>query len=324
MKLQYTGAILAAGRGTRIAPFSENWPKPLLPVCNQPLIEHQIEIMKQVGITDIVILVGHKGYEIARRLGDGRQLGVNLRYAEQTSSLGIAHATGRLEAHIKTPFLMFLGDIFFITENIENMFTQFEEQGGGAVLATKHERDPDAIRKNYALRLNDDGFVTRVIEKPRHLVNTLKGVGLYLFDLSIFDAIRRTPRTAMRDEYEITDAIQVLIQDGYPVRPSNSVVDDINLTTASDLLFCNVMMARQGGRANLIGNGVQLHEGAKLNSCVVGNNASVLNPISITESVIFEGTKVDSVTGFHRYILTPEFKVDCDQGLSADQRSSLQ
>ena len=76
-------------------------------------------------------------------------------------------------------------------------------QGEGAVLAVKDEPDPAAIRKNFAVIQDERQRVTRVIEKPRASPNRLKGVGLYLFDLTVFDAIRRTPRTAMRDEYEI-------------------------------------------------------------------------------------------------------------------------
>ncbi|MBL0156903.1 MAG: NTP transferase domain-containing protein [Bryobacterales bacterium] len=316
----YTGAILAAGRGSRMAPFSENCPKPLLPICNRPLIEHQIEIMRSIGITDIVVLVGHKGFEISRHLGDGSALGVNIRYAEQSQALGIAHAVGRLEGLIDKPFLLFLGDIFFIPGEIQSMFDLFEEQGGGAVLATKEERDPSAIRKNYALRLDEGGYVKRVIEKPRHTFNTLKGVGLYLFDLTIFDAIRRTPRTAMRDEYEITESIQVLIDDGLPVRPSNSIVDDINLTTPSDLLFCNLMRARLTG-GSLIGQNLRAPDGSEVTQSVIGSNVEIQHPISISQSVIFDNTVVRAASGFHRYILTPEIQVDCSHGLTPAQLS---
>ena len=260
----YTGVILAGGRGNRMAPFSEKYPKPLLPVCNRPLMEYQIDIMRSLGITDVVILIGHKGYEIARVLGDGARLGVRIRYVEQTRVLGIADAVGHLESEIDQPFLLFLGDIFFVTKNLEEMFLLFESQDGGAVLATRHEPDPAAIRKNYSLKISSEGFVTRVIEKPRHVQNTLKGVGLYLFDLTIFDAIRRTPRTAMRDEYEITDSIQVLIQDGYPVRACNCIEEDINLTTPADLLSCNLLQARRQPAGAVIGRNLSFTRAREL------------------------------------------------------------
>ncbi len=318
------GAILAAGRGSRMAPFSESHPKPLLPICNRPLIEYQISIMRSLGITDIAVLVGHKGFEISKVLGDGSALGVRIRYVEQTQPLGIAHGVGRLEPVIDRPFLLFLGDIFFLPGDIGEMLRIFEEQGGGAVLATKEEHDKDAIRKNYALRVNEEGYVTRVIEKPRHVTNTLKGVGLYLFDLSVFDAIRRTPRTAARDEYEITESIQVLIQDGAPVRPSNSIVDDINLTTSSDLLFCNLMQARRENGGSVIAADFEAPEGAEVLDSVIGPNVRLAKPIRISQSVVLEGTVIDSATGFHRFVLAQQFRVDCSHGLSEAQLSQWQ
>jgi glucose-1-phosphate thymidylyltransferase len=314
---RYTGVILAGGRGNRMAPFSEKLPKPLLPVCNRPLMEYQIDIMRSIGITDVVILIGHKGYEIARVLGDGARLGVKIRYVEQTRVLGIAHAVGHLENEIDHPFMLFLGDIFFATKNLREMIELFETQDGGAVLATRHEPDPSAIRKNYSLKISCEGFVTRVIEKPRHVQNTLKGVGLYLFDLTVFDAIRRTPRTAMRDEYEITDSIQVLIQDGYPVRACNCVEEDINLTTPADLLSCNLLQARRQPEQALIGQNVSIHSGARIINSVVGSNVTIPNPISISESLIFDDTRVDSAKDFRQCIVTPSFHLDCNVSLGS-------
>ncbi|HWP84439.1 MAG TPA: sugar phosphate nucleotidyltransferase, partial [Terriglobia bacterium] len=304
----------------RMAPFGEHYPKPVLPVCNKPLIQHHVEMMKSLGIENILVLIGHKGYQISKVLGDGQRLGVKIRYIEQTTQLGIAHAVGCLEPHLETPFLLFLGDIFFVPGPIQAMFALFEEQGGGAVLATKEEPDPRAIQRNYALLMDGQGFVRRVIEKPRHISNHLKGAGLYLFDLSIFDAIRRTPRTAMRDEYELTDSIQILIDDGYPVRPCNAILDDINLTTAADLLFCNLLQAKKLSPEERIGNGVRIHEGATLTDCVVGHGVTISHPIAISESVILDDTRVEGTAPIQRHILTPEGSVDCAQGLLALQQ----
>ena len=308
---RYVGVILAAGRGKRMFPFSEDYPKPILPICNKPLIEYQIEIMQSLGIREIVILVGHKGFHISKLLGDGSRFGVRIRYVEQTVMLGIAHAVGRLEQYLDAPFLLFLGDIFFVPGDLQEMFRLFEEQQGGAVLGTKDETNPAAIRLNYSVVLNAEGFVTRVIEKPRHATNRMKGVGIYLFDPAIFDAIRRTPRTAMRDEYEITDSIQVMIQDGHPVRPANSVKEDINLTAPADLLRCNLLQMQSLRQEVLMGANAHLHDAAQLQNCVVGSNVTIRNPISIQNSVIFDNSCVDSTSGFDNYIITPENLVDC-------------
>lgn len=320
MSTDFHGVILAGGKGSRMAPFSEQYPKPLLPVCNRSVIEHQIDIMRNLDIRDITILIGHKGFEITRALGNGERLGVRIRYVEQTATLGIAHAVGCLEKFIDRPFLLFLGDIFFVPLDISEMMRIYTAQGGGGVLATNHEPDPAAIRKNYALKISPEGLVTRVIEKPRHIFDTLKGVGLYLFDLTIFDAIRRTPRTAMRDEYEITDAIQVFIQDGYPVRACNCIADDINLTAPADLLSCNLSVVQRtqtGG--SLLGEGVSLHPGAVIENCVLGANVVVKHPIHLTDTLVFENTVVDSEAPIRNCIVTPQLHLDCS-GTGSNKR----
>ena len=241
---KYMGVLLAAGHATRTGTLRDEFPKPILPIGNKPLLVHQIELLRSMGIIDITVLIGHKGYQITRVLGDGERHGVRLQFVEQKSMLGIAHALGQLENYVDRPFLLFLGDIYFVPKDIGSMFRVFEEENCGAVLATKQETDVSAIRRNFSVILDNTGKVVRVIEKPRHVVNNLKGVGLYLFDLQVFDAIRRTPRTAMRDEYEITDSIQVMIDDGHVVRSTDAVHDDLNVTYPEDLLWMNIALAR--------------------------------------------------------------------------------
>jgi dTDP-glucose pyrophosphorylase len=302
-----------------MAPFSESYPKPILPICNKPLIERQIETMKELGIRDITILIGHKGFQISKVLGDGSRLGVSISYVEQTSALGIAHAVGRLEPHTEKPFLLFLGDIFFVAEDMARMFELFKQQGGGAVLGAKEEDDPRLIQNNFSIALSPDGFATRVVEKPRHATNRLKGVGVYLFDLTVFDAIRRTPRTAMRDEYEITDSIQVMIQDGQPVRPCNCIKQDINMTSPADLLRCNLLLASTLPTKSMIGLDTSLHQNAQVRNSVIGKNVIVRNPIPITNSLIFDDTDVGSTSGFQNFILTPDCIVDCNHSIQNSQ-----
>src|SRR5215470_10849703 len=108
--------------------------------------------------------------------------------------LGIGHAVGLLEPHISDPFLLLLGDIYLVADDFQKMFDTFESHNCGGVLATKEEQDPEAIRRNFTVIQNAEGRVTRVLEKPRHATNRLKGVGMYLFEPVVFDSIRRTPR----------------------------------------------------------------------------------------------------------------------------------
>ncbi|MCP5125159.1 MAG: nucleotidyltransferase family protein [Gammaproteobacteria bacterium] len=317
----YLGVILAAGRGSRMQVFSDEYPKPLLPVGNKPLLAHQIELMRNLGIREIIILIGHKGYQIARVLGDGSQYGVRLRYVEQTEVLGIAHAVGQLERHVDRPFLLFLGDIFFVPRDLDALFAAFEEQGAAGVLATKEESDPDAIRRNFSVTLAADGSVNRVIEKPRHVSNNLKGVGLYLFDLYIFDAIRRTPRTAMRDEYEITDSIQVMINDGHIIRTANAVYDDLNVTYPRDLLRINLELACREAGNILLGKDCEVHPEAELINVVLGHHTRIRQPLELRNVLVFDEVDLSGPDIVENAIITSHKIVNCDAEDSWTERA---
>jgi dTDP-glucose pyrophosphorylase len=310
MNNELTGVILAAGKGSRMFPFNEDYPKPLLPICNQPLIEYQILMMKEIGITTIYILIGTYGFKIAGALGDGERLGVNIRYVEQGQTLGIAHALGRLENYLTTPFLLFLGDIFFVTSRLKAMKEEFFLRKLQGLLATKTETNADAIKRNFAVIENERGLVQRVIEKPRYIVNNVKGCGLYLFDLPIFDAIRRTPRTAMRDEYELTDAIQILIDDHYHVAASNIIEDDMNLTFPADLLKINLYELERRGLTTLTGSNFTCPEGTELINAIAGDGVNVLNPIRISNSILFKNSVIASGEHMNKIIATPERIID--------------
>jgi len=303
--------ILAAGKGTRMHPFSDYYPKPGLPVCNKPLIQYSIEEFRELGIREIFVVIGHLGHELAQMLGNGDSLGVRIRYVEQTKILGIASALGQLEPYVSSPMFVVLGDIYFQAHDLSSMVGTMQARQAGAVLAVKRESDPQAVRRNFTVHMDDEGRVRRVIEKPRYVHTNLKGCGLYLFDLPVFDAIRRTPRTAMRDEYEITDSIQILIDDGHPVYTADVVSTDVNLTSPADVLTCNLLELRRRGLERLVGEGADIHPGARLENVVVGDRASIRSPIAVRNSVIFPDTVVTAETDIDRFIVTPEVQIDC-------------
>lgn len=311
MTQKLTGVILAAGKGSRIQPLNLYLPKPLLPVCNKPIIQYQLEDMQRIGVRDVIMVVGHLKEEIISYFGDGSALGLKIRYVEQQQTLGIAHAVAQLESQLDSPFILFLGDIFLVPKDLQIMERMFWERRAGAVLAVKREPNPEYIRRNFAVILHASGTVTRVIEKPRYLTNDLKGCGVYIFDLSIFDAIRRTPRTAQRDEYEITNSIQILIDDGFPVYPADVIDWDMNITFACDLLECNRSQLQRLGKANLIGERAVLHPGASIAGSVLGDGVVVDQPIEIRDSLVLAGTHISGSHSIERMVLTPELSIDC-------------
>jgi dTDP-glucose pyrophosphorylase len=302
---RYQGVILAAGHGSRMGPFGEEMPKPIVPICNQPLLAYQLEQMRGLGIEDVVVVIGHLGHHITQTLGNGAQYGVRIQYVEQERRLGLAHAVGQLERHLDRPFLLMLGDIFFEAPRLAAMAEEFEAHQAAAVLAVKEEPDPAAIKKNFSIYLRDDGSVRRVIEKPRHLENRLKGCGLYLFDERIFDGIRRTPRTAMRDEYELTDSIQILIDYGYPVRVAPVVEWDMNITYIGDLIACCVFELRKRGLSSLVGQGCSLAPGIELVDTVLGDGVTITRAVRLERCVVLTGTMLDGETGYADAVITP-------------------
>ena len=311
MNQELTGVILAAGRGTRINPLNLLMPKPLLPVCNKPVIQYHLEEMARLGVKRVVVVIGHLKDDVIAFLGDGSRLGLEISYVEQKEALGIAHAVAQLEPVIDSPFILFLGDIFVVPSDLAGMAAMFWARQAGAVLAVKRESNPEFIRRNFAVLLHASGAVTRVIEKPRYLANDLKGCGLYIFDLAIFDAIRRTPRTALRDEYEITNSIQILIDDGYPVYPAEAVEWDMNLTVACDLVECNRQELARRGLRSLIGDNVSLPSGTTIDNSVVGHNVSLRHPIAVRDSLILPGTVVEGRGDIVGLLVGPETLLHC-------------
>lgn len=308
-----TGVILAAGKGTRIQPLSEITPKPILPVCNRPLLDCQLEMMKACGISEVLIVIGNLGYTIVNALGDGSHRDMKITYVEQTETLGMAHALGKLEDLIDSPIMLFLGDIYFIAEPaiLREMIDEVVAGKLQANLVTKIERDPAAVRRNFAITEDGTGRVLRVVEKPRFVDSHIKGCGLYIFDQHIFDAIRLTPRTAMRDEYEITESIQIMINSGHRVHHRPAVKDDINLTYPADLLRINLIDLSRRGLEKLIGRDVRMPEGTVIENSVIGDGVVIRHPIRIRNSVIFPHTEVASEIDVTELIKQGDVEVHC-------------
>ena len=257
-------------------------------------------------------MIGYHGFKIVQQMGDGSRYGVRLRYVDQEETLGIAHAVGKLEPHINSPFLLFLGDIFFVSHRLDDLINEFQKGNYGAVLATKIEHDPQAIMRNFAIvEEPETGLVRRVIEKPRHTVNKIKGCGLYMFGLEIFDAIRRTPRTAMRDEYEITDAIQILIDDGFNVKQLPVIDDDLNLTFPADLLQLNLKLLKENEYAVNVRQEDRVDDSLKLESTVIGQGVVLTGTGTVKNSVIFPGTEMEINGQVKNSIITPSHYIYC-------------
>jgi dTDP-glucose pyrophosphorylase len=303
---ELTGVILAAGKGSRMAQLPSNLPKCVLPVLGKPILYHQLELMAGLGIRSAHIVVGHRGFEVVREIERLPNPGVTIHYVEQQETLGIAHCVGCLEPLIDQPFLLMLGDIYLRAPRIDAMLRRWRESQLDAVLAAIHEDNKEALRRNFCIVEDAEGLVKRVVEKPRYPMTNLKGVGVYLFTPVVFDAVRRTPRTAMRDEYEITDSIQIMIDDGHRVGAATCIDADINLTFPRDLLAVNLAALAERRQANHIEPGSMVESSAALDSCVIGHGATIGAGARLRETLVFGEATVPAAAELTRAIVTTQ------------------
>lgn len=291
-------------------PLTARWPKAVLPIMGRPLVHHQIELLRGVGVRKVFVVVGHLRAELERTLG-ARHADVEVEYVEQTEALGIAHALGQLESRVQQPFILCLGDIYFVSSRLHALIDLYGREGTAGVLASKVEQRPEMIRRNFAILADEEGRVHRVIEKPRSVQNKLKGCGIYLFGPEVFDAIRRTPRTAMRDEYEITDTIQIMIDDGHRVVHADVIDEDLNLTFPEDLLSINAWeLKRRGLSHHLAGIAPEL-AGRTLDRVAGGAGVTIGEGATLRNCVVFDGCAVPAGARLADAIVTPDGVFQC-------------
>ena len=208
------GVILSGGHGTRLRPLTHTGPKQLIPIANKPVIDYAIEDLRDAGITEIGIILGTNMPEkIKEALGDGSRFGVKITYIMQGEPKGLAHAAKTAKDFVgDDSFVMYLGDNI-LKSGIEEFVSGFDESDFTSRLLLQEVEDP---RQFGVAELNDEGKIIHLVEKPEHPKSNLALVGIYLFKSEIFNAIDKI-KPSWRDELEITDAIQKLIDDGFDV-----------------------------------------------------------------------------------------------------------
>src|SRR6056297_4009537 len=202
--------VLAAGEGTRLRPLTEDKPKGMVEVAGKPILTHCFEQLVELGASELLVVVGYRKEAIIEHYSDEFE-GVPITYTHQREQSGLAHALLTVEEHIDDDFMLMLGDNVFRANLADVVNRQREDRADAAFLV---EEVPWEEASRYGVCVtNDYGEITEVVEKPDDPPSNLVMTGFYTFTPAIFHACHLV-QLSNRGEYEISEAIDLLIQSG--------------------------------------------------------------------------------------------------------------
>jgi glucose-1-phosphate thymidylyltransferase len=318
------GLILSGGKGTRMRPLTYTSAKQLIPVANKPVLFYGIEAMVNAGIDEIAIIVSPEtGGEIRRAAGDGSAFNASISYVEQDEPRGLAHAVMIAEPYLRnSPFVMYLGDNL-LQHGITPLVEEFRQLNcNSEILLT---RVPNPSQFGVA-ELASDGSVFRLTEKPPEPKSDLALVGVYMFDDHIFEAVKAI-KPSWRNELEITDAIQWLIDNGLSVHPhivkgwwkdtgkiedmleaNRTVLDtyerEVRGTCGTDCSIEGKVVVEEGAEitASVVRGPAIIGKNAKIEHAFIGPYTSIgsgceLEHCEIENSIVLENSTITNVNG---------------------------
>ncbi|TDI86740.1 MAG: spore coat protein [Caldithrix sp.] len=205
------GVILAGGLGTRLHPLTKITNKHLLPIYDKPMVYYPLETLVTAGIDDILLVTGgNNAGDFLRLLGNGKEFGLrHLNYTYQEGEGGIAEALSLAEYFVDgEPMVVILGDNI-VEKSIKSAVDNFREQGSGAKILLKRVEDP----QRFGVAELDSDRVVNIVEKPKEPESDLIVTGIYMYDPSVFDFIKKL-EPSQRGELEITDVNNLFIGRG--------------------------------------------------------------------------------------------------------------
>lgn len=238
--------ILAAGKGTRLGTLTANYPKPMLPVGDRPLLGHLIEWLRDSGITEIAINLHHAPEAIADYVGDGASFGVRVTYSYEETLLGTAGAARKLDGFLDERFAVIYGDGYLNVrlDRLEAVHQRgIERHGGkaGLTMALFHVPNPSECG---LVEVNQAGDVVRFVEKPPadEVFTDLANAGIYICDPGILQLI---PRHTVQDFSR--HLIPLMLQRGDPVMASSISSDEyvIDIGTPAAYARAQALAARK-------------------------------------------------------------------------------
>ncbi len=315
--------ILSGGKGTRLRPLTHTGAKQLVPVANKPILWYGIEDLVSAGIIDIGIIISPEtGAEVQAKTGNGERFGANISYILQEQPAGLAHAVKVAQPFLgDSSFIMYLGDNLVQTD-LKIFLDEFKLKQLDALTLLCPVANPSAFG---VARVDENGRVLQLIEKPKVPPSNLALVGIYLFNTSVHEAIANIQPSA-RGELEITDAIQYLIDQSRKVEAQKIQGWWLDTGKKDDLLEANrvildtcLVSANYGdidahsqisGRVQIgentkvinstIRGPVIIGENCHIENCFIGPYSSIADDATLIHadlehSVLLQGAKITGI-----------------------------
>lgn len=293
--------ILAAGKGSRLHPITTRRSKAMLPIVGQPIVERVMEGLAHNGVDEFILVVSPDDTDIVTYFDQESPLRGRALFVEQKERWGMAHALCQAAPYLRGQFVLSACDNLVSEEHIQELIAVHGTEPLHHATLSLMKVSPELISRTGIVEMSE-GFITRIVEKPKpsEARSDIASLPLYVFTLDILDYVRRVPRSP-RGEFELQDAIQMLIDDGGKVR-GVLTQSRLTLTAADDLLDIN--------RYYLNGD-LRLH----LVPYTVGPNTQLITPLRIESDVTIGA---DCVIGPRVYI-----ERDCTVGSNTTIRDAV-
>lgn len=231
--------VLAAGKGTRLKPYTNDVNKSMISIAGYPLLYYNLMQCSQIStqVTEIVIVVGYRKEQIRKYFGN-TFMGMPIKYVVQEKLDGIAGAVALASPLLEgEPFIMTLGDELLWGSNLPAMVTSFLSSNSDGFCGVLCGRDAKEIQKNYSLHLSETGSIDKLVEKPSSPFNDMLGLGYCVFSASTLPFAKKTPISTTHHQRGMCDWIMLCIKNGLHFYPYIAGKNAINLNNPDDLII---------------------------------------------------------------------------------------
>jgi UDP-N-acetylglucosamine diphosphorylase / glucose-1-phosphate thymidylyltransferase / UDP-N-acetylgalactosamine diphosphorylase / glucosamine-1-phosphate N-acetyltransferase / galactosamine-1-phosphate N-acetyltransferase len=270
--------VLAAGKGVRLWPLTENRSKHMIPVAGKPIVEHVISAIRSAGIRSIVLVTRYRSELVKRHIGNGSKLGVTVDYVDQPDISGTASAISMARDQVgSNDFLVAYGDLVVTPRAIKRVVDTYRKKGRKPTIGLIPVSRPES----YGMAKVSGDLLTEIIEKPSQSQSpsNLANTGIYVLNPTIFDHLQTTLRSG-RGEFEITDTISSLAKTGTPVAWAKIDPSDWqDIGKPWDVLAANARLLAKSKR-RIAG---RIEEGAKVTGQVTIEKGALIRTGTVIE-----------------------------------------